>query len=97
PRSSPRRSVPPILTCCSATSCGTAMSQSSETRGAGVGILRRIALGYMVILWAAASLNYIPGLTDSQGRAFGVFALDIYDDGLHVASGLWAAIAAFTS
>lgn len=62
-----------------------------------MGTLRRIALVYMVILWAAASLNYIPGLTDSQGRAFGVFALDIFDDALHVASGLWAAIAAFTS
>ena len=59
--------------------------------------LRKIALVYMVILFAAASLNYIPGLTDSQGRAFGVFALDIFDDALHVASGLWAGIAAYTS
>ena len=62
-----------------------------------MGILRKIALVYMVILWAAASLNYIPGLTDSQGRAFGVFALDIYDDALHVASALWAGIAAALS
>jgi hypothetical protein len=62
-----------------------------------VGTLRRIALVYMVILLAAASLNYIPGLTDSQGRAFGVFALDIYDDALHVASALWAGIAAALS
>jgi len=62
-----------------------------------VGTLRRIAIVYMVILLAAASLNYIPGLTDSQGRAFGVFALDIYDDALHVASALWAGIAAALS
>jgi hypothetical protein len=62
-----------------------------------LGILRRIALVYMVILLAAASLNYIPGLTDAEGRAFGVFALDIFDDALHVASALWAGIAAFTS
>jgi len=62
-----------------------------------VGILRRIALVYMLILLAAASLNYIPGLTDTEGRAFGVFALDIYDDALHVASALWAGFAAFTS
>ena len=62
-----------------------------------MGILRKIALVYMVILLSAASLNYIPGLTDSQGRAFGVFALDIFDDALHVASALWAGIAAFTS
>ena len=51
----------------------------------------------MVILLAAASLNYVPGLTDDQGRAFGVFALDVFDDALHVASALWAGIAAATS
>ena len=56
-----------------------------------------IALVYMVILLAAASLNYIPGLTDAEGRAFGVFALDIFDDALHVASALWAGISAVTS
>jgi hypothetical protein len=62
-----------------------------------MGTLRRIAFVYMLILLAAASLNYIPGLTDAEGRAFGVFALDIYDDSLHVASALWAGLAAFTS
>jgi hypothetical protein len=62
-----------------------------------MGILRRIALVYMVILLAAASLNYVPGLTDAEGRAFGVFALDIFDDALHVASALWAGTAAALS
>ena len=62
-----------------------------------MGKLRSIALVYMFVLLAAASLNYIPGLTDSEGRAFGVFALDIFDDALHVASALWAGFAAFTS
>ena len=62
-----------------------------------MGTLRRIAFVYLLVLLAAASLNYIPGLTDSEGRAFGVFALDIYDDLLHVASALWAGIAAATS
>ena len=62
-----------------------------------MGILRRIAFVYMLILLAAASLNYIPGLTDAEGRAFGVFALDIYDDALHVASALWAGTAAALS
>ena len=62
-----------------------------------MGKLRSIALVYMFILLAAASLNYIPGLTDSEGRAFGVFALDIFDDALHVASAMWAGIAALTS
>ena len=60
-------------------------------------ILRPIALGYAVALFGAASLNYIPGLTDDQGLAFGIFALDIFDDALHVASGLWALVAALVS
>jgi hypothetical protein len=62
-----------------------------------MGRLRAIALVYMVVLLAAASLNYIPGLTDAEGRAFGVFALDIFDDALHVASALWAGTAAARS
>ncbi len=57
-------------------------------------ILQKIALGYFVILMGAASLNYIPGLTDAEGRAFGIFALDLFDDALHVASALWALVAA---
>src|SRR5687767_10738881 len=62
-----------------------------------MGKLRVIALLYMLILLAAASLNYIPGLTDPEGRAFGVFALDVYDDMLHVASALWAGVSAALS
>ncbi|CAN7500785.1 DUF4383 domain-containing protein [Pararhizobium sp. LjRoot238] len=62
-----------------------------------MGNLRIIATVYAIVLLAAASLNYIPGLTDDQGRAFGIFALDIYDDSLHVASAAWAAIAAWLS
>ncbi len=49
------------------------------------------------MLALAALTNYIPGLTDAQGRAFGIFALDIYDDALHVASATWAAVAAYLS
>ena len=59
--------------------------------------LQKIALGYCVVLLGAASLNYIPGLTDDQGLAFGIFALDIFDDALHVASALWALVAGLTS
>ncbi|MCZ8183706.1 MAG: hypothetical protein O9322_12110 [Beijerinckiaceae bacterium] len=58
---------------------------------------RQVCLGYALALLVAGSLNYIPGLTDAQGRAFGIFALDIYDDALHWVSALWAAIAAFIS
>jgi hypothetical protein len=66
-------------------------------KGSRVGTLRIIAAAYAIALLGAASLNYIPGLTDDQGRAFGIFALDIYDDSLHVASAAWAAIAAWLS
>ncbi|HTV01757.1 MAG TPA: hypothetical protein VMF13_14515 [Luteitalea sp.] len=62
-----------------------------------MGTLRRTALVYMVVLLAAASLNYIPGLTDAEGRAFGIFALDIFDDLLHVASATWAGVSAALS
>lgn len=58
---------------------------------------QKIALGYAVVLTFAAALNYIPGVNDDQGRAFGIFALDIFDDGLHLASALWALAAALIS
>ena len=60
-------------------------------------LLQKISLGFVVVLFGAAALNYVPGLTDEEGRAFGIFALDIYDDALHAASALWALVAALTS
>jgi hypothetical protein len=60
-------------------------------------LIRWIAVGYAVALTLAGLLNYIPGLTDAEGRAFGIFALDIFDDLLHFASAAWAAAAAFVS
>ena len=57
-------------------------------------ILQKISLGYFVVLLGAAALNYIPGITDDQGRSFGVFALDPFDDALHLASAIWALAAA---
>lgn len=59
--------------------------------------LQKLSLGYFVALMIAASLNYIPGLMDENGLAFGIFALDIYDDALHVASALWALVAGLMS
>ena len=46
------------------------------------------------MLLAAAGLNYIPGITDEAGLAFGIFALDLFDDMLHLLSALWALAAA---
>ncbi len=60
--------------------------------------LHRIAaFGYFVVLAFAAALNYIPGVTDADGVAFGIFSLDIFDDSLHAASALWALIASLLS
>ena len=58
---------------------------------------RTLALIYAAILFSAASINYIPGLTHDDGLAFGIFHLDPFDDALHVASGLWALIAGLLS
>lgn len=60
-------------------------------------LIRKIALGYAVVLFLVGLTNYIPGLTDAQGRAFGIFALDIFDDALHFASAAWAGVAAVLS
>lgn len=57
--------------------------------------LRIIAAVYAVLFAIVTSLNYVPGLTDAQGRTFGLFALDVFDDALHAASGLWAGWAAW--
>ncbi len=59
--------------------------------------LQKLCLVYFVALMIAASLNYVPGLTDENGLAFGIFALDIYDDALHVASAVWALVAGLWS
>lgn len=56
---------------------------------------RRIALGYFVVLALVAGLNYIPSVPRPDGRVFGIFALDVYDDALHAASALWALGAAW--
>ena len=48
--------------------------------------VRIIAIVYAVLFAGVTSLNYIPGLTDAEGRTFGLFALDIFDDALHAAS-----------
>ena len=59
--------------------------------------LRGLAWIYAGLFVIVTSLNYVPGLTDAQGRTFGLFALDVFDDLLHGASALWAGLAAWWS
>ena len=80
--------------CCSATSCGTATS-ARDGGAHPMNPLRWIAIGYAVLFAGVASLNYIPGVRDAQGLAFGLFALDVFDDLLHAASSLWAGLSAW--
>lgn len=58
---------------------------------------QRIALGFAVVLACVTALNYIPGLTDAEGRTFGIFKLNLFNDLLHGGSAIWAAIAGLTS
>ena len=55
--------------------------------------LRLVAFVYCLVLLFAASLNYLPFIPETDGKTFGIFALDIYDDGLHLASAIWAGLA----
>ena len=59
--------------------------------------IRRLCLIYAAILLAVSAINYIPGLTDDTGLAFGIFALDVFDDSLHLASAIWAFLAGLIS
>ncbi len=58
---------------------------------------RATAFGYAFVLALVAALNYLPGLPRTDGAVFGIFALDAYDDALHLASALWALAAALVS
>lgn len=56
-----------------------------------------MAWSYAAMFVLIASLAYLPGLTDDAGALFGLFRLDLYDNLLHLFSGLWAAAAAWRS
>ena len=59
--------------------------------------VRRFAWAYFVILVLVVAIGYVPGFEDADGNLFGLFKLDLYDDTLHLASGLWGGIAAWMS
>lgn len=60
-------------------------------------VLRLLCLVYFAVLLFAASINYIPDMTDENGVAFGTFALDLGDDILHLFSAIWALLGAVWS
>ena len=58
---------------------------------------RRFGWAYFVLFVLVVAIGYVPAFEDEQGNLFGLFRLDLYDDALHLASGLWAGIAAWIS
>lgn len=59
--------------------------------------VQRMGWLYAVGFVAVVASGLYPPFQDAQGRQFGLFTLDLYDHSLHLASGLWAGIAAFKS
>jgi hypothetical protein len=59
--------------------------------------VRTLGWVYFAGFIAVVAIGYVPGFHDAEGNLFGLFKLDLYDDSLHLASGLWAGIAAAIS
>jgi hypothetical protein len=59
--------------------------------------IRLLGFAYFALFVFVVALGYIPGVNDAQGRMFGLFELDLYDDALHLFSGIWAGVAAWLS
>ena len=59
-----------------------------------ISTLQKLAWLYAGLFVFIVALNYVPFLKDDQGRLYGLFKLDWWDDALHLGSGVWAAVAA---
>lgn len=59
--------------------------------------VRAFGWAYFALFVAVVAIGYVPAFEDEQGNLFGLFRLDLYDDALHLASGIWAGIAAWLS
>ena len=62
-----------------------------------INTIQKLAWVYAVMFGLLGSLSYIPFINDENGVTLGIFSLQWYDNVLHYASGLWAAIAAWRS
>lgn len=59
--------------------------------------VRRFGWFYFLGFILVVAIGYVPSFHDADGNLFGLFKLDLYDDSLHLASGIWAGVAAFMS
>jgi hypothetical protein len=60
-------------------------------------VIRKWAWGFFALFIGVVVICLIPAFEDADGNVFGLFKLDFYDHMLHLASGVWAAIAAWRS
>jgi hypothetical protein len=60
-------------------------------------LVRALGWAYALLFVGVTALGYIPAFLDDEGNLFGLFKLQWWDDALHLGSGIWAAIAAYTS
>lgn len=60
-------------------------------------LIRKLGFAYFALFVIVAAMSYVPQFKDANGMMFGLFSLDLYDDALHLFSGLWAGIAALIS
>ena len=60
-------------------------------------LIQLYAWVYAAMFVFVVVLGYIPGFINADGQLFGLFRIDPIDDVLHLASGIWAALAAWTS
>lgn len=62
-----------------------------------ISLIQKLAYIYSIMFFAIVALNYVPGIHDANGNMFGLFKLDPIDDALHLATAVWAVIAAWHS
>jgi hypothetical protein len=60
-------------------------------------LIRKLGFVYFALFVIVAAMSYVPQFKDANGMMFGLFSLDLYDDALHLFSGIWAGIAAWLS
>jgi Domain of unknown function (DUF4383) len=72
---------------------------ASYPKGANMKIstIQKLAWLYAIMFFFLGTLAHIPWINDENGVTLGIFSLQWYDDLLHYASGVWAAIAAWRS
>jgi hypothetical protein len=59
--------------------------------------MQSFALAYAALFLFVVAIGYLPGLTDGSGQLLGLFRIELIDDALHLGSGIWAALAAYSS